>query len=148
MLRPSVLVSLSALLLAGAVQAQAAPGDTSAIRREVEAQFRKMEEAFNRGDILAAASYYTDDAVVRTPDAVAAAGRNAVDAYFTGIQAPKDWRLEAFAVGGPPDAPFTVGRSVLRHGNPMRTSVVRFLLIWRRDADGQLRIALDYYHAR
>ncbi len=121
--------------------------DTAALRREVEQLNRGMEEAVNRGDLKAAAAFYADDAIVRTAGQVIAQGRKQVDQYFTGIAHAKSWKLDVIQVGGTRDNAWQVGRSTLVHGQPEHTSVVQFLVIWRRQPDGRLRIALDYYHS-
>ena len=135
---------LTALLFAVA-QAQAT--DTAALRREVEQLNRGMEAAFNRGDLKGAAAFYSDDAIVRTASGIVAQGRRGVDEYFTGIGHPKSWKLDVIQVGGTRDHAWQVGRSTLVHGQPQRTSVVQFLLLWKRQRNGQLRITLDYYHS-
>ena len=135
---------LTALLFA-IVQAQAT--DTAALRREVEQLNRGMEAAFNRGDLKGAAAFYSDDAIVRTAGGIVAQGRKGVDEYFTGIGHPKSWKLDVIQVGGTRDHAWQVGRSTLVHGQPERTSVVQFLVLWTRQRNGQLRITLDYYHS-
>jgi uncharacterized protein (TIGR02246 family) len=124
-----------------------ATSDTAALRREVEQLNRGMEDAVNRGDLKAAAAFYADDAIVRTSSQIVAQGRKQVDAYFTGIAHAKSWKLDVIQVGGTRDNPWQVGRSTLVHGQPEHSSVVQFLVIWRRQADGRLRVALDYYHS-
>ena len=126
---------------------QSAATDTAALRRDVEQLNRGMEAAFNRGDLKGAAAFYADDAIVRTPGGIVAAGRDAVDRYFTGIDHPRSWKLDVIQVGGTREQAWQVGRSTLVHGQPERTSVVQFLVLWTRQPDGRLRISLDYYHA-
>ena len=106
-----------------------------------------MEAAVNRGDLLAAAAFYADDAVVRTATSVVAKGRAAIDRYFQSIGQARSWKLDVRDTGGPRDMPWQVGRSTLVHGAKPDTSVVDFLVIWKRQPDGQLRIMLDYYHS-
>jgi ketosteroid isomerase-like protein len=129
---------------ASTVVAQAS-SDTTALRREIEQLNRGMEAAVNRGDLLAAAAFYADDAVVRTLNGVVAQGRTAIDGYFRSI-GKAQWKLDVIAVGGAADSPYQVGRSTLIHGSRPDTSIVGFLVIWKRQRTGQLRIALDYYH--
>ena len=50
---------------------------------------------------------------------------------------------QAVSVGGTRDHAWQVGRSTLVHGQPERTSVVQFLVLWTRQRNGQLRITLD-----
>jgi uncharacterized protein (TIGR02246 family) len=121
--------------------------DTTALRREIEQLNRGMEDAVSRGDLKAAAAFYADDAIVRTAGQVIAQGRKQVDDYFTGIAHAKSWKLDVIQVGGTRDHAWQVGRSTLVHGQPQRTSVVQFLVIWQRQRDGKLRVALDYYHS-
>jgi ketosteroid isomerase-like protein len=135
------------LVAAGAGEAYAqtpASRDTSALFREVEALNRGMEAAMNRGDPGGAAAFYADNAIVRTPRAVVVRGRAAIDRYFEQI-GKASWKLDVMQVGGHPDAPYEVGRSTLIYGARPDTSIVNFLVYWRRQPNGQLKIEMDYY---
>ena len=140
------LALLALVALAPVARAQA-PADTAALRREVEQVARAMEDAVARGDLKGAASYYADDAIVRTARGIVAQGREGVDKYFMGIAGAKSWKLDVNQVGGTADAPWWVGRSTLVHGTPERQSVVQFLVLLKRQPDGKLRVVLDYYHS-
>ncbi len=83
----------------------------------------------------------------RSAHSVVAKGRAAVDAYFKSIGAAKSWKLEVKDVGGSADSPFQIGRSTLVHGTRPDTSVVDFVVVWKRQKDGSLKIVLDYYHS-
>jgi ketosteroid isomerase-like protein len=121
---------------------------SSSLRAEVEGINRQLEEAFNRKDMLAVARYYADDARMVGPRGQEVRGRAAIDAFWRGLQGPKSWRLEAFDIGGSRDEAYQFGRSTLVQAGTAgdRTSVVDFVVIWKRGPDGQLRIALDFYH--
>lgn len=142
------LILATALCVVASVAGAQTPAaeDAAALHREIEQLNRGMEAAVNRGDLLGAARFYADDAVVRSPGGVVAAGRKAVDEYFTSIAHAKSWKLEVIDVGGTRDMAYQVGRSTLVHGEPERTSVVRFVVVWKRQPDGTMRIVLDYYH--
>ncbi len=105
-----------------------------------------MTAAFNSGDMIGVARFYTDDARMDGEGDVVL-GRAALDAYWSNIRNPGSWKLEVLEVGGDPDYPYQIGRSMLLTGGPVgdRTSIVGFLAIWRRRANGSLRLALDYY---
>jgi ketosteroid isomerase-like protein len=127
-----------------------APGATAQkrdLRAEIQAVNDSMMAAFNRGDLLAAARFYTDDARIDGEGGTVVLGREAVDRYWTSIRGAKSWRLEVLAVGGHADHPWQVGRSTLVQSGPSgdRTSIVEFFALWRRDAKGGLRLAVDYY---
>jgi ketosteroid isomerase-like protein len=115
--------------------------------REIKAVNDSMTAAFNKGDLLAVARFYTDDGIVDGPRGDRVQGRAALDKYWTGIRNPKSWKLEVLGVGGHPDFPYQIGRSTLVTSSPNgdQTSVVEFLALWRREADGRLRLAVDYY---
>ena len=118
-----------------------------ALRAEVQAVNDSMAAAFSGGDMRAVARFYTDDAIVDGPRGERVVGRAAVEAYWASIRDPRSWRLEVLEVGGTWEQPWQTGRSTLVIGGPNgdRTSVVEFLAIWRRDAGGGLRMAVDYY---
>jgi ketosteroid isomerase-like protein len=121
---------------------------SSSLRAEIEGINRQLEDAFNRKDMLAVARYYTDDARLVGPRGQEVRGRAAIDAYWQNVRGPKSWRLEAFDIGGSRDEAYQFGRSTLVQEGTAgdRTSVADFVVIWKRGPDGQLRIALDFYH--
>jgi ketosteroid isomerase-like protein len=144
------LVQVVGLLVVSAqplVAQRPASTDTVALRGEIEQLNRGMEAAVNRGDLLAAAAFYADDATVRTANGVDARGRGAIDGYFQGLANAKSWKLDLIQVGGTRDVAYEVGKSTLVHGQPERTSIVYFVVVWKRQPNGQLKIILDYYHS-
>lgn len=143
-LRLSFLV-LAGLLLPALSQAQSS--ELAAIRTEVEAVNRAMEAAFNCGDMLAVAGFYADDATMMGPGQ-RIRGRENLNRYWQSIPNPKSWKLDVFEVGGSKDEPWQLGRSTLVSGSPSgqeHTSIVDFIVLWRRQSDGQLRIHVDMY---
>ena len=124
-----------------------APVQNPALRAEIQAVNDSMVAAFNSGDMLAVARFYTDDARIDGERGELVQGRAAIDKYWTGIRNAKSWKLDVIDVGGHPDNPYQIGRSTLVTTGPNgdRTSVVEFLVIWRREPGGGLRMAVDYY---
>ena len=125
-----------------------ARNSSASLRAEIEGINRQLEEAFNRKDMLAVARFYADDARLVGPRGEEIRGRAAIDAYWLRIRGPKSWRLEAFDIGGSRDEAYQYGRSTLVQEGTAgdRTSVADFVVIWKRGADGRLRMALDFYH--
>jgi uncharacterized protein (TIGR02246 family) len=135
-------------LLAQAPCLQAQPiSAQSALHREIRAVNDSMVAAFNSGNMLAVARFYTDDARVDGEKGAVVQGRAAIDRYWTEIRNAKSWTLEIIAVGGPRDFPWQIGRSTLVQTSPQgdRTSIVEFLALWRREPGGGLRMVMDYY---
>ena len=119
-------------------------------RREIAAVNEAMTSAFNRGDYLAAARFYTDDARIIGQGGVLVVGRQAVDRYWTSIPPGGKWKLEILDAGGGPTSPWQLGRSTLvmpsRSGDgTTHTSIVDFVAIYRRQPDRSLKLYIDMY---
>ena len=142
-------VVLPVLVLSACAQTSVrSQADTSAeLRRQIEAVNREMEAAFNRGDLLAVARFYADDAVMMGPRGERVRGRAALDAYWQGVTNPRRWRLDVFDVGGSLTEAYQLGRSTLTTGTDgrERDSVTDFIVLWKRDAEGRWRIAVDMW---
>jgi uncharacterized protein (TIGR02246 family) len=119
-----------------------------ALSQEIDSLNRAMEQAFAKGDMMAVARFYADDAKLMGPRGDDVSGRAAIDRYWSGIKGAKSWKLEVLDVGGDRTTAYQVGRSTLVTSDTGgdRTSVSRFVVIWKRQPDGRFRIALDFYH--
>jgi ketosteroid isomerase-like protein len=152
----TALVVFALALTGAACQTAAAPITHSqaledrAIRRELAAINAAMAATFNRGDYLGAAHFYADDAQIIGAGGVRVTGRAAIDRYWTSMPAGATWRLDLLDAGGGRNSPWQLGRSTLvvpnRNGDSVpTTSVVDFLGVWRRQADGTLKLYIDMY---
>jgi ketosteroid isomerase-like protein len=112
-------------------------------RAVIERLNREMTAALNRGDGLSVAAVYADDARIVGPKRQTVEGREAINQYWSRMKNAK-WTLEVREVGGTNDDAYEVGVSTLasEHG----TYTCDFILIWKRDASGKLRIHLDLYN--
>lgn len=142
-LRLAILVSIVAAVAASPLAAQSAD-----LRREIDSLNRAMEETFNRGDLLGVAKFYADDAKLMGPRGGDVSGRESINRYWTGIKGAKSWKLEVLDVGGDRNTAYQIGRSTLVAAGPNgdHASVSRFVVIWKRQPDGQFKMALDFYH--
>ena len=70
----------------------------TSIETQIETMNKRMEEAFNAGDMLKVAQFYADDAVLLGPDGRQVIGREDIDAYWQNIQNPISWELDVIAV--------------------------------------------------
>lgn len=137
--------SLAGLLLLFPAAAEAQRHD---LRREIDSLNRAMEQAFATRDMLAVARFYADDAKLMGPRGNDVTGREAIDRYWAGIRNAKSWKLEVLEVGGDRNTAYQVGRSTLVTGGSGgdRVSTSRFVVIWKRQPDGQFKMTLDFYH--
>jgi ketosteroid isomerase-like protein len=112
-------------------------------RAEIERLNREMTSALERGDGLAVAGVYADDARIAGPKHQTIEGREAIDGYWSRIKDAK-WTLEVREVGGSKDDAYEIGVSTLT--STRGTYTCDFVVIWKRGADGKLRIHLDLYN--
>ncbi|MEP6692143.1 MAG: hypothetical protein ABJD07_13370 [Gemmatimonadaceae bacterium] len=118
------------------------------LRKEIEARNAVMTDGLRRGDLLGVARVYEDDGQIRGPQ-IRVKGRAAIDEYYTGIKGAKDWKLEVQEVGGTRESAWEIGRSTLAQVNgdgQWHKSAVDFVMIWKRDPAGQLRVHLEIYN--
>ena len=126
---------------------QPAEGKGPTLEEEIRARLKSMEEALLRGDAAGVSAGYSDDAVIIGPRREEARGREAVDKYWAGLKGAKSWTLEVISVEGSPNVPVQRGRStlVMERDGRTHTSDMQCLHVWKRDAEGRLRIAVDVY---
>ena len=141
------LLALLLIVLPGSLTAQNRPEfDRAAIQREVEGRTRAMSQAFQRGDLRTVARFYADDARLYA-SGTRIEGRAEIDRFWEKVRNPSSWVMETVDVGGSRDEPYQLVRSTLveRARGHADTSFTMCLLVWRREADGQLRIRLDVW---
>jgi ketosteroid isomerase-like protein len=140
---------LLASTLARPLAAQQTAAASQALRAEVTRLNEEMVAAFQRGDRAAVARFYADDARIVGPRRRVVQGREAIDRYWASIGSPAQWSLEVVEVGGSADEAYQLGVSTLtspgRDGVP-DSYTCDFVVIWKRQPDGRLRITLDQYN--
>jgi uncharacterized protein (TIGR02246 family) len=144
-MRPAILLLPLLFLFPAACASSPRTTATSALfAPEIEALNRELEERFRAGNLLGVADLYADDALLITPTSVIE-GRGAIDAYWSEITVPVSWRLVIFEIGGSEDLAYQLGRSqrVWRSNKAEHSSEADFLLIWKKDAEGGWKIAID-----
>jgi ketosteroid isomerase-like protein/tetratricopeptide (TPR) repeat protein len=122
--------------------------DVAWMRKVVDECNRQSIEAFKKGDMLAVARGYTDDATIYHPRDRRVRGRQAIDRMWQSVKGAKDWKLETFEVGGTKEAIFELGRSTLTTVVDGKESVYAcdYVVIWKRQKDGTYRTYTDIYN--
>jgi uncharacterized protein (TIGR02246 family) len=129
-------------------RAQSPKAADAALVAEIRALNDSMVATVARGDAAGVARFYADDGRLVGPRRSTVRGRTEIDRYWGSMKGAKAWRLEIIEVGGTRDAAYQVGVSSLTStgsDGTERTYVSEFVVIWKRQPDGSLRIALDLY---
>jgi uncharacterized protein (TIGR02246 family) len=122
------------------------PADIAAVR----AAERSLVESFEASDPTAWVDFYTDDAIFVAPGGAAVEGRAALLASARQMTPLSSARIDAQKTEGDGDVAATLGRASWVRGprdSGGPTTRVRFLIVWRREADGRWRIAQELLNA-
>ena len=105
-----------------------------------------METAYNNGELIAIADYYSSEAQIIGPRTLIE-GNDAVVNYWKGLEGRHvNWRLENTEILPYGDIVIQRGVSYLKflyEGKEVE-SVVRFTLLWIQE-DGSWKIKIDHY---
>ncbi len=121
-------------------------------KQEVDRFAREFEAAFARGDTAAITSFYTEDALIMPPDSAPVRGRPAIEQRYRGMREQRGITALAFhpqEVVASGDLAYEVGTATLRRDAPdgqASEMAIKYLVAWRRQADGAWRIAVDIYN--
>ena len=111
---------------------------------------RALVESFEASDPTAWVDFYTDDAIFAAPGSAAIEGRRALLAHARQMTPLSSARIVAQTTDGDGDVAATLGIANWVNGpkeSAGTTSRVRFLIVWRREADGRWRIARELLNA-
>ena len=154
--RPRLLPSLLVVLTAGgcAKQAETPPApppiDAAAIRDTIQAREREWSAAYLAGNAAGVASLYTEDGAQIQPAGDWRRGRDAITAGMKAeldtlnVTAREDIPEEVIVAG---DYVVEFGRysytATAKKGNKPVSGAGRYMVLWRKDADGQWRLHRD-----
>jgi uncharacterized protein (TIGR02246 family) len=118
-----------------------------AIRKQVDAFTR----AFNAGDGNAMGALYTEDAVLLPPGQERIEGRDGIAAFWQGAIGAgfKDLVLRPVEIAGSGDAAYEMGTVTLSapaQGGGRQTVAGKYIVVWRRGADGAWRLHRDIWN--
>jgi uncharacterized protein (TIGR02246 family) len=112
----------------------------------------KFSKAFEAGDANTLAALYTEDAIAFPPDHEMVKGRRAIGDFWkathqTGV---KSAVLKTIDVGRNGDVAYEVGTVLLTiqpEGNAASTASAKYVVVWKRQADGVWRLHLDIWNS-
>jgi uncharacterized protein (TIGR02246 family) len=117
----------------------------------ISATNRQFEAAFARGDAAGVAACYTDDAALLAPDLPMMTGKQAAQDYWQGgiDMGIKSVSLTTVNLDEQGDTAIDTGAAVAVIQPPGAQSMeasAKFVVIWRRQADGSWKMAVDCFN--
>ncbi len=124
---------------------------TDAVRAQIEQAAARFGETFNRGDVVALAAMYDTGAVVLAPNAPPMRGRQNIEALWAGArqQGFRTLNLTVNSVELIGDHAIELGSYTLvvqPSGQPEMTDRGKYMVIWKRQADGTWRLYRDMFN--
>ncbi len=122
-------------------------------KQEVDRIAREFAAAFNRGDMATVASFYAENAKVMPPGSEVVQGRQAIEQFWRGAQEQmgvKEVTLNVQEVEASGDIAYEVGTATLKiepPGGQATTAPFKYLVAWKRQADGAWRLAVDIWNS-
>jgi ketosteroid isomerase-like protein len=120
-------------------------------RTEIEGRAEDFSKAFSTHDASAMAAFYTADAKFLAPNVPMIEGRAGIEAFGKEMFASGGQSLELKTLdvldGG--DLEIEVGRYTMGMTPPGSDAMVdngKYVAVWRRDADGKLKMAVDTFN--
>jgi ketosteroid isomerase-like protein len=121
--------------------------DTSTVKKQIMVLNQQMENAFNSNDMNKVAAFYADDSEIVYDDNYTVKGRSDLDNYWLTLKDKgRGWKLTVVEIGGQGDFVYQLGKSDLKHlsQGKVANSITNFVLIWKKQADGNYKIFRDY----
>lgn len=116
------------------------------IAEEILQQNRNMEQAYNDGNLVEIANYYTKEAAIVGPG-TEVIGNKAIVAYWNSLEGKNvKWELENVEITTYRDVVIQRGISHLHYyyEDTIVQSDVRFTLVWIQE-NNQWKISIDHY---
>ncbi len=120
--------------------------DTSTVKKQIMLLNQQMEDAFNNNDMNKVANFYSNDGEI-VYDNYTVRGRTNLDKYWLDLKDKgRGWKLTVVEIGGQGEFVYQLGKSDLKYISQGKetTSITNFVLIWRKQADGEYKIFRDY----
>ena len=121
-------------------------------RAAIEAANAQFSDAFARGDAKALAAMYTSDAIAFPPDGDMVHGNEAIGEFWkatrdSGVQTAA---LTTIDVGRSGDVAYEVGKvslTIQPAGKELTTAVAKYVVVWKRQADGSWKLHRDIWNS-
>ena len=123
------------------------------VRQEIEQRVREFEASFNRGDMVALAALYAEDATLLPPDSGAITGRQGIEQFWRTVRDSGVVRValhtqQVEASGDLAAEVATADLSAASGTGQTSTIPVKYVVVWKRQAGGPWQLAVDIWNSR
>jgi uncharacterized protein (TIGR02246 family) len=149
-MRSPAAVLILAVTLGGCAMTEQHAGRLSFDEAEIRAAERALVQALQAPDPTAWVYSYTEDAVFVAPGAPAVQGRAALLQMASAMKPLSSVSLQPIRTEGSANLATVYAHGSWVNGRPPEagsTSKVRLIIVWRKEADGQWRIAQELLNA-
>jgi ketosteroid isomerase-like protein len=117
---------------------------------EIRSAERALKKALESPDLTAWVYHYTEDATFVSPGNPAVQCREALLQMAKAMTPLSSVSITALRTEGSGSMAYAYGEATWVNGRPPHADTitnVRFVIIWRKEADGQWRVALEMFNA-
>jgi uncharacterized protein (TIGR02246 family) len=117
---------------------------------EIRSAERALEKALESPDPTDWVYHYTEDAMFVAPGAPAVQGREALLQMSRAMKPLSSVSMTALRTEGSGNIAYTYGKATWLNGRPPDTGTttnLRFVIVWRKETDGQWRVAQEMLNA-
>jgi uncharacterized protein (TIGR02246 family) len=120
-------------------------------RSAIEKQIARFEAAANTKDAATIAGMYMDDATLMPPGSPAIQGRANIQTFWKSFfdAGASDAKLRVVKIESTGDMAYEIGAYEANLPGPggIARGVGKYIVIWKRQADGSIRMAADIFNA-
>ena len=149
-MRPTATLLLAAAALTGCAQTFQTGASRAFDEAELRAAERALIRALESSDPTAWVYWYTEDAVFVGPGAPAVQGRAALLQMAGAMKPLSSVNIKPLRTEASGNLAYVYGQGSWINGRPPNagaTSYVRILMVWRKESDGQWRVAQELLDA-
>lgn len=127
--------------------------DEVQIRKSIEEACAKYSQAIREGNVAGVVDIYTADATILPPDAGIVKGKQAIGEFYNKLlqMGMKDIVFTILEVGGNGGTAYEIGKTkvlIQPEGQAAIQDSTKYLVIWKRQADGTWKVHADIYNVR
>ena len=125
--------------------------DMVLVRKSIEEACAKYSAAIREGNVAGVVDVYTADATLVPPDGEILKGKQAIEELYKKFfqMGMKDIAFTTIEVGGSGDTAYEIGKTkvwIQPEGQPAMTDSTKYLVIWKRQADGTWKVHADIWN--